>query len=101
MADLLVSDAVLEGAIGHIVTGSGCMVDGNAPRPAGGFESLTGIAGEVELFLRGLQAGRASLADAGRSAGQGLRSMMQEVSALDASLASSLSAGFAVRGKSS
>lgn len=101
MADLLVLDATIEGALEHIVMASDGMSDRNAARPVGGFESLSGIAGEVDLFLRGLQVGRAALADAARTAGRGLSAMMQETADLDGSLAASLGAGFAVRGSDS
>lgn len=98
MADLSLTDATIAGAIGHIVTAENEMLDGNAPRPSGGFESLTGIGGEVDLYLRGMQVGRAALADAAKTAARGLRHLMEESTALDADLAASLSAGFAVQG---
>lgn len=98
MADLTVSDHALESAIGRIVSAVDEMLDGNRARPADGFDSLTGIGGEVDRYLRGAQVGRAALADAARTAGQGLRHLMQEAERLDSGLAESLGADFAVQG---
>lgn len=96
MAELLLIDAAVEDAIGHIVAAEHEMLRGRHTPPAGGLESLTGIAGEVDLFLRGLQVGRAALADAAKTSGRGLRALLHETSSLDAAHASALDAGFVV-----
>lgn len=98
MADLSIFDGAVEGAIGYLVRAGDEMRRGDAPRPNVGFDSLTGIAGEVESYLRGLQVGRAALADAAMTAGHGLNGMMHESHALDARLAAALNTGFVVQG---
>lgn len=100
MAGLSLSDDALLRAIQHAVSAQQTMLTGNRARPTSGFESLTGIAGEVDLYLRGLQVARAALADAAMTAGQGLRQVMEDASTLDGALAASLDADFAVRGRS-
>ncbi|QZY52994.1 hypothetical protein [Leucobacter tenebrionis] len=97
MAELTILDSALEGAIWHTVRAVNEMSE-NVPRPNDGFAGLTGISGEVELHLRGLQVGRAALADAALTAGRGLHGLMHESDALDARLAGSLNSGFSVQG---
>ncbi|MGJ0205001.1 hypothetical protein [Leucobacter sp. gxy201] len=99
MAGLLLIDAAIEDAIGHIVAAEHEMLVGRNSRPTGGFESLTGIAAEVDVFLRGVHVGRAALADAAKTTGRGLRTLLHEMSSLDAAHASALDAGFAVPGR--
>lgn len=98
MAELALPDSEIAGAIEYLVAAEHSMLNGNATRPTDGFDSLTGIAAEIDLYLRGMQVGRAALADAARTAGQGLRELMQEAHSLDANLAASLGGGFAVAG---
>jgi len=98
MAELILRVRDLQSAIAHLGAAEDAMLRGSPVRTGAGFASLTGIEDEVDMFLRGVQLARASLADAAKTAARGLRELMGEASALDAQLAASLDAGFAVRG---
>lgn len=84
-------------AIRTLVGAAGQMTSGNAPRPTSGFESLTGISGDVDLYLRGLSVARAALADAARTAARSVREVMDQASRLDGKLAAALEADYSVR----
>lgn len=99
MADLSLSDYALRQAIEYAVSAQQTMLAGNRTRPTGGFDSLTGIAGDVDLYLRGLQVARAALADAAMTAGRSLSQVMEDASTLDGALAAALDTDFAVQGR--
>lgn len=98
MADLTLSDRDCERAISHLVTAADALASAKHARAIDGFESLTGIGADVEQYLRGLRVARAALADAARTAGQSIRSLMREATDLDSAAAASLDSGFLVRG---
>ena len=98
MADVALSDDDLEFAGALLVLGSRAMVEHNEATPTGNLQSLTGIGGHVRIFVNGLQTGRSALADAAKTAGHEVAGVMRDSSDLDAHLAESLGAGFAVTG---
>ncbi|WP_449277687.1 hypothetical protein [Leucobacter sp. GX24907] len=97
MGDFRIDSEAASSAISSLVSAATQMTTGNKPRPTAGFESLTGIAGDVDLYLRGLSVARAALADAAVTAGRSVRAVMDQASTLDAELGAALDADFAVR----
>lgn len=96
MSDLRLDEGALTRATEELGRATSRMLTGNASRPTGGFESLTGIADDVDLYLRGVSVARAGLSDAAKTAGQATRQLMRDSAVLDAQLAAALSGGFAV-----
>jgi hypothetical protein len=98
MSELELAEKALVAAAADLEHAECRIRTGDHARPASGFESLSGIAEEVDLHLRGLSVARASLADAaGRGAGA-LCTLLEESSSLDRALAGSLQPGFSVLG---
>lgn len=97
MSDVYLSEGSLMMAVSALVRASEELTSENAGRPTSGFDSLTGIAGEVDLYLRGVSVARAALADAAKTAGRATRGLLEDASRLDATLAASLDSGFAMR----
>lgn len=97
MGDFHIDSEAASSAISSLVGAANQMTSGNKPRPAAGFESLTGIAGDVDLYLRGLSVARAALADAAVTAGRSVRAVMDQAATLDGDLTVALDADYAVR----
>lgn len=98
MSDLELSDSELAAVAADLGGAATGMVSGHRPRPTSGLESLNGIAAEVDLYLRGLSVARAALADAAKSSGTLLASLITHSTDLDSALAGSLGPGYAVQG---
>lgn len=99
MSDLELSEAELSAAAAADLGDAAIlMVSDNKARPTGGFESLSGIADEVDLFLRGVSVARAALAAAAKSGKEAVASLMEDSTKLDSLLAGSLYSGYAVQG---
>ncbi|RGE19475.1 hypothetical protein [Leucobacter sp. wl10] len=94
---LSIRDDALAAAGAFLVTAAGDLAAGRSAPPAAP-ASLTGIGGEVRGFLGGLQTGRLALADAAKTASEQIAGVMQDSSDLDARVARTLDAGFAVTG---
>ena len=98
MSDLELSDAELTAAAADLAGAAIWMVSDIRPRPTNGFESLSGIAAEVDLYLRGVSVARAALADAAKGSSTLLLSLIEDSTDLDSVLAGSLYPGYAVQG---
>lgn len=100
MNDFRLPDRTWSGAVDVLVEASNEMVSDNVARPKSGFGSLSGFAGEIDLYLRGVSVARAALADAAKTAGRSAHSLMESSASLDSQLAASLNTGYAVKGSS-
>lgn len=96
MSDLSVNDTALRVAGDALTSACRLMVTENEGRPGEGLASLTGIAEEVSLHLRGLQVARAALADAAKGGAQATADLMESGDALDREIAASLYRGYRV-----
>lgn len=96
MSQFHLDTAAATHAISAFVGAATGIASSDQPRPTGGFESLTGIAEDVDLHLRGVSVARAALADAATTAGKGVRELMEAAESLDAALAAALDSDFAV-----
>lgn len=98
MSDQLkLNDSELSAAGASLVTASFVMVSDNNARPTGQFESLSGIGGQVEHYLKGLSVARAALADAAKTGSESVAGVMRDSSDLDAYISTNLASGFSVR----
>lgn len=97
MSEFHIDTEAANGAIGFLVGAASQMTSSNKPHPTTGFESLTGISADVDLYLRGLSVARGALADAARTAGRSVREVMDRASELDCEVAAALDAGYSVR----
>jgi hypothetical protein len=98
---LRLEDSELSAAGASLVSASYVMVNDNKSRPKAQIDSLTGIGGQVEHYLKGLSVARAALADAAKTGSESISSVMRDSAELDAFISANLASGFAVRkGKS-
>lgn len=74
------------------------MISDNVSRPSGDLSSLTDIGSTVTLYLKGLNVARAALADAARTGGDSVSTLMKDSTELDSFLAQSIGTGFALPG---
>ncbi len=95
---LRIRDELLESAGTTMLIASRCMSEDNWAMPSTPLSSLTGVGGDVQEFLRGIQTGRLALGDAAKTACGELANLMNESSAFDSFAAAALSSGFAVPG---
>lgn len=96
MFDLELAEAAVSDVAIALGTASTTMSTHETSVPRDGFESLTGISGDVESFLLGLAIASASLADAAESGHRAAAALMSDSSAVDRKIAASLSPGYAV-----
>lgn len=97
MSEFHIDSEAASGAIASLLGAAARLNAKEPPRSGAGFESLTGIADDVELYLRGVHVARAALADAATTAGRSIRELMDRASALDGELSAALDADYAVR----
>ena len=96
MSEFYLDVASASGVIATLVGAASRIATTSAPRPRGGFESLTGVEADVDLYLRGVSVARAALSDAAITSGQSIRDLLESTAKLDAELAASLNRDFAL-----
>ncbi len=98
MSDRLeLSDDALMQAGHTLVVASYVMTHDNVHRPTGLLASVSGVGPQLDRYLRGLAVARAALADAARTASEGVAAVMSESTELDSFIAVHLGQGFALK----
>lgn len=91
---------LLDGELSAAGVSLGCaaggMAGGSSGRPSGRLQSLNGIGSEIDDYLRGLQTAREALADAAKTASRTVGDLMANSAELDAHLARTVYAGYAL-----
>lgn len=72
------------------------MSAGSGGRPSGNWDSLSGLGGTVDEYLRGVTLARDALADAAKTAAGTVSGLMADSAELDAYLAETVYSGYAV-----
>ncbi|MCW2288831.1 hypothetical protein [Leucobacter luti] len=89
-------DSELTAAGASLGTAAQEMSAGSSGRPSGSWDSLSGIGGAVDEYLRGVALARDALADAAKTAANTVSGLMSDSAELDAYLAQTVYSGYAV-----
>lgn len=93
---LSLADSELSAAGVSLGMAADSMAGGRSRRTPGTLKSLSGIGGEVDEYVRGVQMAREALGDAAKTASRTVSSLMEESAELDAYLASTVYSGYAL-----
>jgi hypothetical protein len=95
---LRVNDVALGGAGEKLVAAACVLTEGGRRRVPHQLPSLTGLGGEVRLYLKGLQMAEEALAEAAKTASLAVAGMMQDSKVLDYRIGNLAENGFVGRG---